>query len=193
MYGKVGVIVSKTKKSSTSKYAEDWLPIKSISNGMITLDNDEKVTGVKIVPRNIFILSIEQQDNVMISLKNFYNTIDYEFWIICADRPVDISIYLSQLQLLYNNTQSQMTRKLVLEDINKANMFMNNNVVDTEYYLLFKEKNMETIQNRLRLLINNLGICGLNAMQTSNDDLRIIIENFLNGGMNTEFGVVMPQ
>ena len=193
MYGKVGVIVSKTKKSSTSKYAEDWLPIKSISNGMITLDNDEKVTGVKIVPRNIFILSIEQQDNVMISLKNFYNTIDYEFWIICADRPVDISIYLSQLQLLYNNTQSQMTRKLVLEDINKANMFMNNNVVDTEYYLLFKEKNMETIQKRLRLLINNLGICGLNAMQTSNDDLRIIIENFLNGGMNTEFGVVMPQ
>lgn len=193
MYGKVGVIVSKTKKSSTSKYAEDWLPIKTISNGMITLDNDEKVTGVKIVPRNIFILSIEQQDNVMISLKNFYNTIDYEFWIICADRPVDISIYLSQLQLLYNNTQSQMTRKLVLEDINKANMFMNNNVVDTEYYLLFKEKNMETIQKRLRLLINNLGICGLNAMQTSNDDLRIIIENFLNGGMNTEFGVVMPQ
>lgn len=192
MYGKDGVIVAK-KKNSTSKYTEDWLPIKSISNGMITLDNDEKVTGVKIIPRNIFILSIEQQDNIMISLKNFYNTIDYEFWIICADRPVDISIYLSQLQMLYNNTQSQMTRKLILEDINKANMFMNNNVVDTEYYLLFKEKNMETIQKRLRLLINNLGICGLNAMQTSNDDLRIIIENFLNGGMNTEFGVVMPQ
>lgn len=192
MYGRDGVIVSKTK-SSTSKYTEDWIPIKAISNGMITLDNDMKVTGVKIIPKNIFILSVEQQENVMISLKNFYNTIDYEFWIICADRPVDISIYLSQLQLLYNNTQSQMTRKLVLEDINKANMFMNNNVVDTEYYLLFKEKNMETIQKRLRLLINNLGICGLNAMQTSNDDLRIIIENFLNGGMNTEFGVVMPQ
>ena len=191
MYGRVGVIVSKTKNNS--KYAEDWLPVKAISNGMITLDNNEKVTGVKIVPRNIFILSVEQQDNVMISLKNFYNTIDYPFWIICADRPVDISIYLSQLQLLYNNTQDQMVRKLVLEDINKANMFMNNNVVDTEYYLLFKEKNPEVIQKRLRLLINNLGICGLNAMQTSNDDLRIIIENFLNGGMNTEFGVVMPQ
>ena len=195
--------MAKTKNKG-SKYTEDWLPIKAISNGMITLDNEEKVTGVKIIPRNIFILSVEQQDNVMISLKNFYNTIDYEFWIICADRPVDISIYLSQLQMLYNNTQSQMTRKLVLEDINKANMFMsaeynvvdmfmNNNVVDTEYYLLFKEKNMETIQKRLRLLINNLGICGLNAMQTSNDDLRIIIENFLNGGMNTEFGVVMPE
>lgn len=192
MYGEDGAIVAKTKNKG-SKYTEDWLPIKAISNGMITLDNEEKVTGVKIIPRNIFILSVEQQDNVMISLKNFYNTIDYEFWIICADRPVDISIYLSQLQMLYNNTQSQMTRKLVLEDINKANMFMNNNVVDTEYYLLFKEKNMETIQKRLRLLINNLGICGLNAMQTSNDDLRIIIENFLNGGMNTEFGVVMPE
>ena len=191
MYGKVGVIVSKTKKSSGSRYAEDWLPIKSISNGMITLDNGDKVTGVKIIPRNIFILSIEQQDNVMISLKNFYNTIDYEFWIICADRPVDISIYLSQLQLLYNNTQSQMTRKLVLEDINKANMFMNNNVVDTEYFLLFKEKDMELINKRIRNLISSFANAGLSTHQVSNDDLRMILDNFLNGGQTTTFGTVM--
>ena len=57
MYGRDGAIVSKTK-SSASKYTEDWIPIKAISNGMITLDNDMKVTGVKIVPRNIFILSV---------------------------------------------------------------------------------------------------------------------------------------
>lgn len=30
--------------------------------------------------------------------------IDYEFWIVVADRPVDINLYLSQLQLLYNST-----------------------------------------------------------------------------------------
>ena len=34
--------------------------------------------------------------------ENFYNTIDYEFWLVVADRPVDITVYLSQLQLLYN-------------------------------------------------------------------------------------------
>ena len=42
------------------------------------------------------------------------------------------------------------------------------------------------------MLINGLAGCGLNASQVSNDDLRIVLENFLNGGKSTEFGTVMP-
>ena len=38
------------------KYAENWLPIRGIQNGEIILDNGYRVTGVKIKPRNIFIL-----------------------------------------------------------------------------------------------------------------------------------------
>lgn len=44
------------------------------------------------------------QDMVINNLKDVYNMIDYEFWIVVADRPVDINLYLSQLQLLYNST-----------------------------------------------------------------------------------------
>ena len=64
---------------------------------MIILPNQLKVTGVKVSPRNIFILDADAQENILISLKNFYNMIDFEFWLIVADRPVDISVYLSQL------------------------------------------------------------------------------------------------
>lgn len=175
----------------TSRTTENWLPLKSISNGMIVLDNNEKVTGVKIVPRNIFILDEDSQINVVNSLKNFYNTMDFEFWIVVADRPVDIALYLSQLQLLFNSVSKPQIRKLITEDINKGNNFMNNNVVDTEYYLLFKEKNPDVIQKRIRALINGFSTCGLNSSQTTNDDLRIVLDNFLNGGMTTEFGTVM--
>lgn len=178
--------------TNNSKYTEDWLPVNSIMNGMIILDNKWKVTGVKINPRNIFILDQSSQDSALISLKNLYNLLDFEFWIVSADRPVDISLYLSQLQLLYNQTQKQHIRKLIMEDINKANMYVANNVVDTEYYLLFREKNDDIIQKRIRLLINNLASCGLNAAQTSNEDLRVLLENFLNGGQTTGFGAVMP-
>lgn len=179
-------------KKVSSKYSEDWLPIKTIANGMIVLENNLKVTGVKIRPRNIFILDEDLQISVITSLKNFYNTLDYDFWIMVADRPVDINLYLSQLQLLYNNVNKPYVRKLIREDIDKANMFMNNNVVDTEYYLIFKEKDQEIIQKRIRHLVNNLATCGLSANQTTNQDLRIIIDNFLGGGMTTEFGTVMP-
>ena len=178
-------------KKVTSGYTEDWLPVRCIQNGFIITTNNQKVTGVKITPRNIFILDPQAQDNVLISLKNFYNMLDFEFWLVVADRPVDISVYMAQLQLLYNEAADPAIRKLILQDINKGNMFINNNVVDTEYYILFKDKNVDLLQKRVRTMINGLASCGLNAAQVNNSDLRIILENFLNGGTNTEFGTVM--
>lgn len=178
-------------KQTKSRYTVDDIPIRSITNGAIILFNNEKVTGIKIMPRNIFILDYESQNAIINNLKNVYNIIDYEFWIMVADRPVDINLYLSQLQLLYNSTQDTVRRKMILEDINKANMFMSNNVVDTEYFLLFKEKDAELIQKRIRNLINAFAAAGLSSNQVTNDDLRMILDNFLNGGQTTNFGTVM--
>ena len=175
-----------------SRYSEGWLPVKSITNGMVILDNNDKVTGVKITPRNIFIMDEDSQNAIIRSLNNFYNMIDFEFWLIVSDRVVDISLYQSQLQLLYNNVTKPKIRKLIMQDINKGNQFMNNNVVDTEYFILFREKNPEIIQKRLRALMNGLASCNLNSSQTTNEDLRILIDNFINGGVRTQNGTVMP-
>ena len=182
----------KQVKTQQSKWTEDWMNIQSITNGMIVLPNQEKVSGVKITPKNIFILDEDSQASTLIALRNFYNTLDYEFWLVVADRPVDISMYLSQLQLQYQKEQNPQIRKLINQDIQKGNTFMGNNVVDTEYFILFKEKNPELIQKKVRQLISGLSAAGLVARQTNNEDLRIILDNFLNGGQTTTFGMVMP-
>lgn len=187
--GKVGVI----KMNSSSIYTENWISVKDINNNMIILDNKQMVTGVKIQPRNIFILEENYRNTIIESFKTFYNLIDYEFWLIIADRPVDINLYISQLQLQLNNTQSPVYRKLIMDDIEKAELFMNNGIVDTEYYILFKEKSTDAIQKKIRNLISNLANCGLIASQTSNEDLRMIIDNFLNGGIKYESGTVITS
>lgn len=177
--------------TNSSAYTENWLPIKNITNNTILLDNKKMVTGVKIQPRNIFILDENVQNGVIDSLKTFYNLIDFEFWLVVADRPVDINLYISQLQLQLNDTQSPVLRKLIYDDIKKAELFINNDVVDTEYFILFKESDNDALQKKVRLLINNLASCGLIASQTSNEDLRMILDNFLNGGTNFRSGTVM--
>ena len=182
-----------TKKTSNSKYTEDWIPVKNIANGMIELENGQKVTGIKIKPRNIFILDSNSRNSIITMLKTFYDTIDFEFWLVVADRPVDISNYLAALQIQYNEAQDPRIKKLIMQDIDKANNFMRNNVTDTEYYILFKERNMDIIQKRLRVLMMGLANCGLESMQTSNIDLRVILDSFLNGGMNTQSKVVLPS
>ena len=179
-------------QAKNSGFTEDWLPIHSIQNNMIITKDNTKVTGVKVYPKNIFILDTQTQDNILINLRNFYNTLDYEFWLVVADRPVDISVYMSQMQLLLNNTSSPNIRKLIMQDIQKGEQFIQNNVVDTEYYFLFKGKDADVLQKRVRQMINGLASCGLNASLVTNSELKLIMENFLNGGKTTEFGTVMP-
>ncbi len=187
--GKVGVI----KMNTNSVYTENWITVKNITNNIIYLDNKQMVTGIKIQPKNIFILDEMSQNNVIESLKTFYNLIDFEFWLVVADRPVDVNLYLSQLQLQLNDSQSPVLRKLILDDIAKAEMFVNNSVVDTEYYILFKEKDNDMLQKKVRMLINSLASCTLIASQTSNDDLRMILDNFLNGGVNFDNRTVIGE
>ena len=180
------------KAQNNPKYTENWLPLKGISNGIMFNDRKEMITGVKIQPRNIFILDQGSMDAALIGLMNFYNTLDYEFWLVVADRPVDIAVYQAELQVLYNKTTDQRVRKLISQDLNKGDYFINNNVVDTEYFILFKEKNKDLLAKKVRDLINGLASAGLVASQTTNDDLRMIIDNFLNGGRKYESGGVMP-
>lgn len=185
--------VATSTSGEGSKYTESWLPVKNIVNGMIQTDDGYYVTGVKVLPKNIFILDEGMQNNVLYSMGNFYNTLDYEFWLLIADRPVDIDVYLAQLQVLYNQTTNAQARKLIMQDLNKANMFTSYeyNVVDTEYYILFREKNMEIVQKRIHNLISGLAGAGLQSVQTSNSDLRMILDNYLNDGVTTQFKAVM--
>lgn len=194
---------NQVKINETSKYTEDWLPIKSISNGMIRvkggnpLEGEQVVTGVRIEPKNIFIADQEVQDRTIYGLRNFYNTLDYEFWLICCDRPVDINLYKSELEIMYNDAPSPAIRKLILQDIRKCDMFIGPaiNAVDTEFYLLFKEsaKNTEAIQKKTHNMISGLAGAGLNSRQITDDDCRVLLDSFFNDSKRVEFGTVMSD
>lgn len=193
---------NKQSKSDNSKYTEDWLPIKSIQGGYITvpgglLEGDQIVTGVRIEPKNIFITDSETQDLTITALRNFYNTMDYEFWLICCDRPVDINLYRSELEIKFNEEQTPQKRKLILQDLKKIDMFIGPeiNAVDTEYYLLFKDnaKERERIQKRIHNIIGGFASAGLNARQLTDEDVRVLLDSFFNDSKKVEFGTVMTD
>ena len=180
----------KMNTKTSSNTTESFVPIKAIVNNMIELDSGFKVAGVKVSPKNIFILDDNDQFGVIDGLKDFYNTLDFEYWLVVADRPVDISVYMAELQMMYNQSQNPVIRKLINQDLSKAENFTDD-VSDIEFYFLFKDKNIEMIQKKIRLMINGLAGAGLVASQASNDDLRSLLDSFLNGGEKTEFGTVL--
>ena len=92
--------------------------------------------------------------------------------------------------MMYNQAQNPIIRKIINQDLSKAEDF-NDDVSDIEFYFLFKEKNVEIVQKKIRLMINGLANAGLASSQANNEDLRSILDNFLNGGQKTEFGTVL--
>ncbi len=193
MNQKQNVNKAQAVKKPSSPYTENWVNVRGIKDGMIFLRSKEYISGVRVEPRNIFILEQNQQDNIINALKNCYNTFNFEWWLIVADKPVDISIYQSQLELLLTQQTDPRRRKIVSQDIAKAKMFIDNQIVDIEFYILFKEKNPNMVPEKVRTLINGLAGASLVASQTSNDDLRVILDNFLNGGSRTDFRTVVVK
>lgn len=61
----------KNNSQNGVNFTEDWLPVKQILNGMIQLDNGYYVTGVKVMPKNIFIMDPGTQQNTIYQLRNF--------------------------------------------------------------------------------------------------------------------------
>lgn len=181
------------QKRPTKPYTENWVNVRGIKDGMIFLKTRELVCGVKVEPRNIFILEQTQQENIINALKNCYNTLNFEWWLVVADKPVDISIYQSQLELLLSQQTDPRRRKIVSQDIAKAKMFIDNQIVDIEFYVLFKERKPEMVEEKVRMLVNGFANAGLVASQTTNDDLRVILDNFLNGGVRTDFRTVVVK
>ena len=53
------------------------------------------------------------------------------------------------------------------------------------------DENQERLMSKLNIVINGFAGCGLVCSQTSDDDLRVILDNFLNGGVRTDFGTVV--
>lgn len=192
MAGNQGAVKPLPKKVLENPlYTENWLDFKSIKDGIIFNKEGYMITGVKIEPKNIFILESYYVDNIIIGLMNFYNTIDYEFWLMVIDRPVDISIYQAEMQILYNKNTDPRIRKIIAQDMNKGDSFVNNNVTDIEYYIIFKEKKIAVLQKKLRDLINGIASCRLNATPITSDDARVILDNLLNGGKTYDAGSVM--
>lgn len=194
--------MTKKIKKETSKFTEDWIPVKDIHGGMIEvegklIEGNQLICGVRVEPKNIFISDQETQERTIIALRNFYNTLDYEFWLVCCDRPVDINLYKSELEIMYNDSYSAQIRKMILQDIQKCDKFIGPeiNAVDTEFYLLFKDsvKNVERIQKRVHNMISGLANAGINSRQITDDDARVLLDSFFNDSKRVEYGTVMSD
>ena len=116
---------------------------------------------------------------------------------IISDKYACILTVISYPKFIYPGYLSSLTSmsgiKVVIKHIplpfSSISRMLNKELADLKQR--FQEEKDKTIQERIRNLINNFASAGLTVFQTNNDDLRMILDNFLNGGQTTTFGTVL--
>ena len=171
-------------KAQTETAASVWATVRQITSGVIVLNSGELVSGVKVIPRNIFIMQQDDTNAIIYALSKFYDSIDFDYWLIIGDKPVGLTDYFNSVQNIYNNNSSDHVRAIARDDIAKANKYVSGDygVSDTEYFLLFKEKSIQGVQDKISKIISGIKDCELDAVQVSNDELRLVMDTFLSNG-----------
>ena len=72
-------------------------------------------------------------------------------------------------------------------------LIKNNDLTKNNLEILIKSGSLDVFNYNRKTLITNLASTGLNSRQTSDDDLKFLLQNFLNGGAKNEYGTVMSN
>ena len=183
---------NKNKKEKTKKVDKsilEWLPFKEVWNDLLFLDNDKVVGIIKVNSINLQLYSNDEQTSKIFQFRKVLLSLEYPFKILALDKPVSLTDHIENLLYLSKNTDDEIKRQLLDQDISYAEMIMNKNIVNNrEFYLLIDEDkdNVKLLKSKLNDIISQLSNIGLASEQAKTDDIKELLFTFLNPNESLE-------
>lgn len=175
--------MKKDKKKKIDKSILEWLPFEEVWNDLLFLSNDRIVGVIKVSSINLQLCSSEEQDTKIFQFRKVLLSMEYPFKILALDKPISLTDHIDNLVCLAKNTDDEVKRRLLDEDINYADNIMSKNLVNNrEFYLLIDESkdNIKLLKSKINDLISQLSNIGLSAEQAKTDEIKELLFTFLN-------------
>lgn len=89
---------------------QDFLPIKEIKQGIITL-KDKSLRGILLTSSiNFDLKSNEEQDSIIFQFQDFINSLDFSLEIIVQSKRLNITGYLEKLKKMEEEQENELLR-----------------------------------------------------------------------------------
>lgn len=102
---------------ASSKATQEFVPIKEVRNGIITLKNGGMRAILMVSSMNFALKSEDEQKAVIYQFQNFLNSLDFSMQILVQSRKLDIRPYLAVLEERYNVQQNDLLKVQIREYI----------------------------------------------------------------------------
>jgi hypothetical protein len=117
--------------------SQNFVPIKSIRDGVITLDNGEFRSVIMVSSLNLSLKSEDEQTAILSQFQNFFNSIDFPIQIYSKSRRADIDPYLNSLKERVKEVDSELLKLQIVEYIDYIKAFTSeNNIMNKQFYVI---------------------------------------------------------
>ena len=173
------IVFGVPKEQINNDSTESLVPVKSISDGIIQLNNGKYVTVLEVLPLNFYLKSELEQKNIISGFAAWLKIAPSRLQIVAQTRPADIDAFCERLEGYYNSEPNENCRRMIFEDAQLVNYIAENQAVTRRFYIVLpyegKSEEMSVICDELSDTVNTarqyLEACGLETATHTNEDI----------------------
>ena len=129
---------SRKRRSKTSEFVQDFLPVREIRNGIIETTDDRYVKIIKILPINFLLRSSEEQYNIISSFATWLKISPMKLQFKSVSRKADSDKHVAMVREELSREENQQCRQLGEEYLRLIKDVGNKEALSRRFFLIFQ-------------------------------------------------------
>lgn len=129
---------SRKRRSKTSEFVQDFLPVREIRNGIIETTDDRYVKIIEILPINFLLRSSEEQYNIISSFATWLKISPMKLQFKSVSRKADSNKHVAMVREELSREENQQCRQLGEEYLRLIKDVGNKEALSRRFFLIFQ-------------------------------------------------------
>ena len=129
---------SRKRRSKTSEFVQDFLPVREIRNGIIETTDDRYVKIIEILPINFLLRSSEEQYNIISSFATWLKISPMKLQFKSVSRKADSDKHVAMVREELSREENQQCRQLGEEYLRLIKDVGNKEALSRRFFLIFQ-------------------------------------------------------
>ena len=129
---------SRKRRSKTSEFVQDFLPVREVRNGIIETTDDRYVKIIEILPINFLLRSSEEQYNIISSFASWLKISPMKLQFKSVSRKADSDKHVAMVREELSREENQQCRQLGEEYLRLIKDVGNKEALSRRFFLIFQ-------------------------------------------------------
>ena len=129
---------SRKRRSKTSEFVQDFLPVREIRNGIIETTDDRYVKIIEMLPINFLLRSSEEQYNIISSFATWLKISPMKLQFKSVSRKADSDKHVAMVREELSREENQQCRQLGEEYLRLIKDVGNKEALSRRFFLIFQ-------------------------------------------------------